>query len=126
MERDAATGKIVRVIHEKRDNPLGDPLNDIEEGEGDGAGENGGGDAKQGNEIVRLLEEQASMGKEKPKRKQSEREREWIERLVARWGEDYRGMVRDRRLNPMQQTEADIRKRVEKWRSEGGGVAIEG
>lgn len=109
------------MIHEKRENPLRDPLNDIEdEGMDDGEPKE-----KEGNEIVKMLEEQASMGKEKPKRKQSEREKEWIERLVGRWGEDYKGMARDRKLNPMQQTEADIRRRVEKWRTEGGDVAVE-
>jgi nucleolar protein 16 len=72
-----------------------------------------------------MLEEQASMGKEKTKRKQSDREREWIERLVGRWGENYGKMARDRRLNPMQQTETDIRRRVDKWKAEGGCVAVE-
>jgi len=71
----------------------------------------------QKNEIVRQLEEQASMGAEKKERKQSEREREWIERLVAKYGEDYQRMARDMRLNPMQQTAADIGKRVGKWKA---------
>jgi nucleolar protein 16 len=130
VERDPETGKILRVIHEGRDNPLNDPLNDVEDGEEfDGLGDdevgNKEGGEKDGNEIVRLLEEQASMGKATPKRKQSEREKEWIERLVGRWGESYGRMARDRRLNPMQQTEADIKRRVEKWRAEGGSVAAE-
>ena len=85
-----------------------------------------GGAGTGANEIVRQLEEQAKMGKEKMNRKQSEREKEWVERLVGRWGEEYGKMARDRRLNPMQQTEADIRRRVEKWRAEGGRVAAEG
>ena len=40
-------------------------------------------------------------------------------------GENYGRMARDRRLNPMQQTEADIKRRAEKWRAEGGSVAVE-
>lgn len=79
------------------------------------------GEQKEGNEIVRLLEEQASCAAEKKERKQSDREREWIERLVGKWGEDFGKMARDMRLNPMQQTEADIRRRVNKWKASGGG-----
>ena len=128
MERDPATGKILRVIHSgHRANPLNDPLNDIEDNE-DGEGFEGfedDDDNEKGeqNEIVRKLEEQASMGAPKRERKQSEREREWVERLVERWGEEYGRMARDRRLNPMQQTERDIRRRVDKWRADGGVVA---
>lgn len=116
------------MIHsDHKPNPLNDPLNDIEDDEsmdGEEGFEGFEGEDKQENEIVKQLEEQAKMGKEKMKRKQSEREKEWIERLVGRWGEQYGKMARDRRLNPMQQTEADIRRRVEKWRAEGGSVAV--
>ena len=119
----------MRVIHDAKENPLNDPLNDAEDEEefsgfGDEAetGKKGG----EANEIVRQLEEQAKMVMPTPKRKQSEREREWVERLVGRWGENFGKMVRDRRLNPMQQTEADIRRRVDKWRADGGVVAVDG
>ncbi|KAG0648275.1 Nucleolar 16 [Hyphodiscus hymeniophilus] len=124
VERDPATGKITRVIHDERENPLRDPLNDVEDAELDGI-DGDAGERGRGSEVVRMLEEQAKMGKPTPKRKQSEREREWIERLVARWGEDYGKMVRDRRLNPMQQTEADIKKRVATWKADGGVVAVQ-
>ncbi|KAH7393279.1 60S ribosomal subunit biogenesis protein-like protein Nop16 [Cadophora sp. MPI-SDFR-AT-0126] len=139
VERDPTTGKILRVIHEEDDNPLNDPLNVVEamdfdgaedDGEvfegfdGEGNGESGKAASKKGkksqNEIVRRLEEQASMVPEKKERSQSEREREWIERLVGKWGEDYEKMARDRRLNPMQQTPADIKRRVRKWKAKGG------
>ena len=76
-------------------------------------------------------------------RHQSQQEIEWIERLVQKHGKvrqedadrgqqggikeaesggksvidlDFAAMARDARLNPMQQTEADIRRRVEKWK----------
>jgi len=39
---------------------------------------------------------------------------------VERWGDDWGGMVRDRRLNPMQQSEGDLRRRVGVWREKGG------
>ncbi len=126
MERDPETGKIVRVIHDKVDNPLGDLLNDVEDREVDGDAEGREGQKGEGSEIVRMLEEQASMEREKPKRKQSEREKEWIEKLVARWGEDYKSMMRDRRLNPMQQTEADIKRRIQKWKADGGTLVAKG
>jgi nucleolar protein 16 len=111
----------------KNSNPLNDPLNDVEDAEMEeeefGGFEDEAGKDGDKNEIVRQLEEQAGRAAPKVKRKQSEREREWIERLVGQWGEQYGKMARDRRLNPMQQTEADIRRRVEKWRGEGGAVA---
>lgn len=117
-----ADGAILRVVHAKaRDNPLHDALNSDSEDEGGVAGAPG-----EPNEVVRRLEQQAGRGEEKRERKQSEREREWCARLVARWGGDFRAMVRDRRLNPMQQTEGDLRRRIGKWRASGGeGEAIE-
>ena len=136
VERDPETGKILRVIHPKtKPNPLNDPLNsDSEDGEEDSAdGEVFKGfDSEKNkekrnqpqNEIIRQLEEQAASGKEKTERKQSEREREWIESLVGRHGENYSAMVRDKRLNPMQQTEADIRRRVVKWKVDRGSVGV--
>lgn len=123
VERDPETGKILRVMHSDRNpNPLNDPLNNIEDDEGMDDGEGFEGEKREENEIIRKLEEQARSAAPKKERKQSEREREWCERLVAQWGDEYGKMARDRRLNPMQQTEQDIRRRVGKWRSEGGVV----
>jgi nucleolar protein 16 len=124
VDRDPETGKIIRVIHEKtkKENPLNDPLMSDSEGE-DEEMENAHtreGAAEEANAIVRELEAQASMVPERKVRKQSQREQEWIARLVERYGTDTKGMARDRRLNPMQQTEADISRRVRKWRDEGG------
>ena len=140
VERDEE-GRIVRVLHERRRvGSLVDPLNsedEEEDGEEEGfagfedghegmeeVGGVGNGKGEGKNSIVRELEEQAARIPEKKERKQSEREREWIERLVGRYGADYGKMFRDRRLNPMQQTEADIRRRVEKWRASGGSVDV--
>ncbi len=75
--------------------------------------------------IVRELEAAAQAGiKQRKPRMQSQREEEWIEHLVRRWGEDYKGMRRDRRLNPGQQSEGDLRRRVKRWRKSGGTVAV--
>ncbi|KAF1849251.1 nucleolar protein 16 [Cucurbitaria berberidis CBS 394.84] len=124
VERDPETGAILRVTgqFETKDNPLNDLLNEIEDSdeevEWDGfamvperrEGENE-------NPVIRQLEEAARNGARKAPRGQSQREQEWAERLVGKYGEDYGRMARDRKLNPMQQTEADIRKRVLKWKA---------
>ncbi|KFY63175.1 hypothetical protein V496_04142 [Pseudogymnoascus sp. VKM F-4515 (FW-2607)] len=119
VERDAA-GKIVKVIHShtKKANPLNDPLNDLESEDEDAMeGFEGFADEEEeGNDIVKQLEEQALRVAEKKPRKQSVREQEWCQRLSEKWGEDYKSMVKDRRLNPMQQNEPDIRRRILKWR----------
>jgi nucleolar protein 16 len=122
VERDPETGAILRVTGqiEKKDNPLNDPLNEIED---DGEAEWNGfamvperREGESENPVIRQLEEAARNGAKKAPRGQSQREQEWIEKLVAKYGEDYGKMARDRKLNPMQQTENDIRKRVVKWK----------
>jgi nucleolar protein 16 len=102
-------------------NPLNDPLNDIID---DDAEEWNGfamvpeqREGEQENPVIRQLEEAARNGAKKAPRKQSQREEEWLERLVSRYGEDFAKMARDRKLNPMQQTESDIAKRVRKWKA---------
>ncbi|KFY26439.1 hypothetical protein V493_04080 [Pseudogymnoascus sp. VKM F-4281 (FW-2241)] len=120
VERDA-DGKITKVIHAhtKKANPLNDPLNELESGDEDEDAMEGfegfADETDEKNEVVRQLEEQALRVAEKKPRKQSVREQEWCQRLSEKWGEDYKSMVRDRRLNPMQQNEPDIRRRIGKW-----------
>lgn len=147
MVRDPETGKILRVVHDsppagsrkKTKNPLNDPLNELESdddveckvGEGArdlmaGAGAVAGGSSAAGG-IVEQLEAAAMMAgnrKARP-RIQSRREKEWIEALVSRWGENYRGMMTDRRLNPMQQSEGDLRRRIERWKEGHGNNVVE-
>jgi len=127
VERDPETGKILRVIHSsKRANPLNDPLNSESEDDdmADGEEFKGLGDISQSNnEIIKQLEEQASMGAEKRERQQSDREKEWVERLVRKHDENFDKMAWDMRLNPMQQTAADIKRRVAKWKANGGTVS---
>jgi nucleolar protein 16 len=127
VERDPETGAILRVIRhqsERNRNPLNDPLAALSDGsegeERDTSRHKGVGLTATG--IVAELEMQASMVVEKKPRKQSQRGREWVERLVQRYGDDTKAMARDRKLNPMQQTEADIARRVRKWRESGGTV----
>lgn len=119
-----AEGKILNVIHEDIDsNPFNDALISL-----DHAGDietpsltqiRNNHDRNSG--VVPALEaaviaELAEVQARKKPRKQSEREQEWIEALVTKYGDDVRGMSRDRRLNPNQQTEADIGRRVGIWR----------
>ncbi|KAH8597006.1 ribosome biogenesis protein Nop16 [Bisporella sp. PMI_857] len=128
VERDPETGKILNVLHKKRFNPLNDPLNSDSEDEDEFQGlddvqENEQPVEKPGNIVAELERQAETGGKRVREREQSQREKEWCERLVRRWGEDYRSMMRDRKLNPMQQTEADIRRRIDKWRATGGTVS---
>lgn len=121
VERDPETGKILRVIHAKKEtaNPLNDPMNTDDEEEFAGFE-----DAPSSHGIVRELEEQAKMEAEKKPRKQSQREQEWISRLVQAYGDNYVKMSRDRKLNPMQQTAADIGRRVSIWKAAGGEPVV--
>lgn len=131
VERDPETGKILRVVHDneddevevagrrvRRSNPLNDPLDDLSDREGGPAQTDQHG--KPHPEIVRELELQAAkedeLVKKRKPRQQSQREGEWVERLLERHGEDYAAMVRDRKLNPMQQSEGDLRRRIRKWK----------
>ncbi|KAF2122880.1 ribosome biogenesis protein Nop16 [Lophiotrema nucula] len=122
VERDPETGKIIRVVNDpaaQKYNPLNDPLNEIEEEDGEewnGFAMVPEEDEASENPVIRQLEEAARNGVKKAPRKQSSREEEWIERLVEKYGDDYSRMFRDRKLNPMQQSEGDIRRRVKKWR----------
>lgn len=127
VERDPETGKILRVIREddefevagrkqKRANPLNDPLNVLEEAEA----ANAAAASVPASEVIKRLERQADAEgvtvKAKKPRHQSKREDEWITRLTEKHGENFTAMARDRKLNPMQQTEGDLRRRINKWK----------
>ncbi|KAI9715342.1 MAG: hypothetical protein M1812_005987 [Candelaria pacifica] len=115
IERDPNTGFILRVLHTPSSNPLNDPLNDISDTQATAIDTMNAEPAAERTGIIALLEQQASFEKKKPPRKQSEMEKEWIGRLVSKWGTDILKMSRDMELNPMQQSEGDIRRRVERW-----------
>ena len=123
VERDPETGRILRVIQPDADevnhNPLNDPLNDLSDDEAEVEG------ARNPNSIVSQLEAQAAQeaeveAKRKRPRQQSSREEEWIARLVEAHGDDITAMSRDRKLNPMQQSQGDIARRVKKWKQKHG------
>ncbi|KAH0545162.1 hypothetical protein FGG08_000774 [Glutinoglossum americanum] len=110
----APDGSILRVIHAT---PVIPELGAAPDEDVDVDEDVVGSEQVPSTEVVRQLEEQAKRGVAKAPRTQSAREQEWIEGLVAKHGDDYRGMFWDRRLNPMQQSEGDIRKRVLKWKA---------
>ncbi|KAF1965917.1 60S ribosomal subunit biogenesis protein-like protein Nop16 [Bimuria novae-zelandiae CBS 107.79] len=124
VERDPETGAILRVVDDKtKDNPLNDPLNEILDDDEDIEEWNGFAmvpKERSDNPVIRQLEEAARNGAKKAPRSQSQREIEWLERLVNKYGDDYGSMSRDMKLNPMQQTAADIKKRVKKWNESKG------
>ncbi|RGP73515.1 nucleolar 16 [Fusarium sporotrichioides] len=125
VERDA-DGKIIRIIGSAKPNPLNDPLNDLDQDSDaeDKPAEEWGGiedkadDDEETTDIVKQLLEQAKQPDLPKKRHQSAREIEWLEKLVAKYGDDTGAMSRDRKLNPMQQTAANIAKRLRKMDKE--------
>ncbi|TQS35417.1 hypothetical protein Golomagni_04164 [Golovinomyces magnicellulatus] len=128
LERDAVSGKVLRVIHEKQKlNPLNDLISSDSEDEKMGThGEIFEGFTRKScskNEVIRKLEELASSGAVKKERKLSDREKLWIEKLVKKYGNDFGKMARDLKMNPMQQTPADIQRRVEKWKASSNTIA---
>lgn len=99
------------------DNPLNDPLVDLEARPTP--------TVKAATDVVAALEreaaeEEATMARKKQPRKQSHREEEWIAKLVEKYGDDVPKMVRDRRLNPMQQSEGDLKRRIRQWKKSHG------
>ena len=125
VERDPETGRIIRVITAEdgaeNDNPLNDPLNDTRDYDDEDS------EPRTQNDVIAALEAQAAQEEalltQKRPRRQSQREEEWIGRLVDKHGDDIKAMVRDRKLNPMQQAEGDIRRRVKKWKANHGEVS---
>ena len=142
VERDAK-GAIIRVVRSEEDasailrrrkrNPLNDPLNDLSTSESSDSEDilsksrfnptNNGDEAQRsGIGVIPELEEFARRQPAKRPRKLVASEQEWIEKLVDRHGDDYKKMFWDRRLNPMQHTENNIRRRVERWRKQKGAI----
>ncbi|EME87840.1 uncharacterized protein MYCFIDRAFT_75674 [Pseudocercospora fijiensis CIRAD86] len=131
IERDPETGKIIRVVDEKlaKPNPLNDPLNDLEsddeEEEWNGIPnsqhlESQIGEVGAQTETVKALEAAARRPAAKHKRRQPEGEVRFLRELVEKYGEDYGKMARDTKINYMQRSEGDLKKRIKKLRDSSG------
>lgn len=127
VERDPQTGRILRIVRsdggsddlvarKRMLNPLNDPLEDIsDEGAINAI-------STKSSEVVAELEAQAEeeatiLAKKRRPRQQSKREEEWIARLADKYGDDTRAMAIDVKLNPMQQSEGDLARRLKKWKA---------
>lgn len=64
-------------------------------------------------DVVKELEQRATEAKITP-REASNAEVIWLQKIVEKYGQDYTRAARDKKLNPMQQTAANIKKRVQK------------
>lgn len=145
VERDN-DGNIVRIvrttmtrngkIRKQRNNPLNDPLveldsdytddeeqqqNEDKKETGEEEKEWGGIEDDKPTEVVKALEAEAANAAPPRPRKQSQREVEWLTRLIEKHGDDTEAMAKDLKLNVMQQTEVDIARRLRKWKVRGGG-----
>ncbi|KAK6508343.1 Nucleolar protein 16 [Arthrobotrys conoides] len=67
-------------------------------------------------DLVRALKHRATL-EVKTERLQSDRESDWIQRLVAKHGDDYQAMFWDKELNIRQQSIGDIKRRIKKWQA---------
>ena len=126
VERDPQTGSILRIIRsdegsedaaarKRKLNPLNDPLENLSDQEETSA------ISTRPSDIVAELEAQAeeeaaALARKRRPRQQSKREEEWITRLVGKYGDDIRAMARDVKLNPIQQSEGDLGRRLKKWK----------
>ncbi|KAK3077974.1 hypothetical protein LTS18_008766 [Coniosporium uncinatum] len=118
IKRDLETGE-VHVIEAKapKPNPLNDPLLDMDKDEEEFEGFDDEPNTSNKTDVVKQLEVMAANEAPAKPRKQSEREQEWIQRLVEKHGDDCEAMFRDTKLNVMQQSVGDIKKRVKKWKA---------
>lgn len=126
VERDPHTGHIIRLVRadggaedditrRMKLNPLNDPLEDLADDEVASA------TSTRPTGVVAELKAQADaeaaiLNRTRRPRQQSQREEEWIARLVEKYGDDTKAMARDVKLNPMQQSEGDLRRRLKKWK----------
>jgi nucleolar protein 16 len=135
IERDPKTGAILKILDQpstQRSNPLNDPLNHLDSDSEDEAMETFDQHGTQApavresssprTQVVEELEQESKKPAPKYQRKQSEGERAFIEELVKKHGDDYTAMARDMKVNYMQRSEGDLKKRIKKWRELGGVI----
>lgn len=69
--------------------------------------------------------QESAVSRRKRPQRQSEREQTWLARLMVRHGDNISAMFMDRQLNPMQNTERDIKKRLAVFKKNGGREKIQ-
>ncbi|ANB13554.1 Nop16p [Sugiyamaella lignohabitans] len=104
-ELEEGEGRIVRHEDGSVTVEYGKPKDDEEEAEHE----------ETTTEVVQKLEALAASGITKP-RVQSEREQDWISRLVEKHGDNYEAMFWDKKLNIYQQSIGDLKRRIFKWK----------
>jgi nucleolar protein 16 len=124
------------VLDEKqaRANPLNDPLNELDSDSEDDTGifslqnqhdavvKTSSTRSTAVTDTVKQLEAEANRPVTKYKRKQPDGERDFIEDLVRKYGDDTGKMARDTKINYMQRSEGDLKKRIKRWRENGGSI----
>lgn len=131
VERDPETGRILRIVDSGtvKANPLQDPLNELESDSDvsetemfDQHGRDPGirKPSEPKTTVVRSLQQEASKPAVKYKFHQSEGERSFVQALVKKYGDDYGKMARDMKINYMQRSEGDLKRRIRRWRDAGG------
>ncbi|SSD59429.1 probable Nucleolar protein 16 [Saccharomycodes ludwigii] len=110
IQRDK-DGQVLKVFYGKK------KMFDIDQSVESLKATRGGGEST---EVVKQLEEYSNRPIAPKIRKQSSREEEWIERLFKKHGDNYKKMAFDTKLNVNQQTEADLKKRIMKWKKKQG------
>jgi nucleolar protein 16 len=135
IERDSSTGRILRVLDEAsvKANPLHDPLNHLESNsdasevdEDAPFGQHGHANRHAARAastpVVAELEREAARPEKKYKRRMPEGEKAFVQELVEKYGDDYEAMQRDVKINYMQRSAGDLKRRVNMWREECGVV----
>ncbi|QLQ81607.1 hypothetical protein HG537_0F03680 [Torulaspora globosa] len=102
IQRDK-NGEVIKVVYGKK-KPDSEALN------------NHNSDKSETTRVVKELESFASRPLQKKERTQSKREEEWLERLYNKYGDDYKKMFFDKKLNIYQQSEGDLKRRIIKWK----------
>lgn len=134
VQRDPVTGRILHVLDKTsvKPNPLNDPLNELDSESSTSDAEpsfDQHGHSKAGairtepqTAVVAELERQAARPEKKYKRRMPEGERAFVAELVAKYGDDFEAMGRDMEINYMQRSAGDLKRRVKRWKEQGGRV----
>ncbi|ODV61091.1 Nop16p ASCRUDRAFT_35064 [Ascoidea rubescens DSM 1968] len=108
--RDKKTNQVIRVVHGKK--KVNDDSDD---------GDNKMNQIKivhssNNASFIKELEEYASRPVIKVERRESERESSWLKSLYEKYGDDYKKMQWDKKMNIYQLTSNQIRGKMEKWK----------